>query len=278
MAFPPPVVEYCVRHPNVATGRHCTRCDRPACNDCLVAAAVGSQCLDCVRAGRLPRSQRMRHWNAAQPALVTRALVGINVAVFLWVMSGRQVLTFGGSINKHELDLALSEVFIANGEWWRLVTSGFLHFGLLHLGMNMLLLWQLGELLEPALDRARFALLYFSSMLGGAAGALLLSPDALTGGASGAVFGLMAAATVGLSQRGMNPFRTGIGATLLINLLITFTIPNISVGGHLGGAAMGAAVGYAMLEPRWKRPAPWIGWAAPVAGIVAALAMVASIT
>lgn len=220
----------------------------------------------------------MRHWNAAQPALVTRALVGINVAVFLWVMSGRQVLTFGGSINKHELDLALSEVFIANGEWWRLVTSGFLHFGLLHLGMNMLLLWQLGELLEPALDRARFALLYFSSMLGGAAGALLLSPDALTGGASGAVFGLMAAATVGLSQRGMNPFRTGIGATLLINLLITFTIPNISVGGHLGGAAMGAAVGYAMLEPRWKRPAPWIGWAAPVAGIVAALAMVASIT
>ena len=142
----------------------------------------------------------------------------------------------------------------------------------------MLLLWQLGELLEPALDRARFALLYFASMLGGAAGALLLSPDALTGGASGAVFGLMAAATVGLSLRGVNPFRTGIGATLLINLLITFTIPNISVGGHLGGAAMGAAVGYVMLEPRWKRPAPWMSWAAGVVGIVASLVVVAAIT
>lgn len=278
MAFPPPVVEHCVRHPQVQTGRHCTRCDRPACNDCLVPAAVGSQCLDCVKAGRLPRSQRVRHWNATQPELVTRALVAVNVAVFLWVSTGRQVLTFGGSINKHELDLALSEVFVADGQWWRLITSGFLHFGFLHLGMNMFLLWQLGALLEPALDRTRFALLYFSSMLGGAAGALLLSPNALTGGASGAVFGLMAAATVGLSQRGVNPLRTGIGATLLINLLITFTIPNISVGGHLGGAAMGAAVGYAMLEPRWKRPAPWIGWVAPVAGIVVSLALVSAIT
>ncbi len=220
----------------------------------------------------------MRHWNAAQPALVTRALIAINIAVFLWVASGRQVFTPAGFINQHEYDLALSEMFVADGEWWRLVTSGFLHFGLFHIGMNMLLLWQLGELLEPALDRTRFALLYFASMLGGAAGALLLSPNALTGGASGAVFGLMAAATVGLSQRGVNPFRTGIGATLLINLLITFTIPNISVGGHLGGAAMGAAVGYVMLEPRWKRPAPWMSWAAPVAGIVASLAVVAAIT
>ena len=213
----------------------------------------------------------MRNWNATQPAIVTRVLVAANVLVYLWVLTGEPILTWGGWINGHEWDLALSASFVSEGQWWRLVSSGFLHFGLLHLGMNMLLLWQLGELLEPALDRGRFALLYFASLLGGGAGALLLSPNAITGGASGAVFGLMAAATVGLSQRGVNPFRTGIGATLLLNLLITFTIPNISIGGHLGGAAMGALVGYAMLEPRWRRGSEWIGWVAPIVGMALAI-------
>lgn len=218
----------------------------------------------------------MRNWSAARPAIVTRALVVTNVVVHLWVLTGEPIMTWGGWINGHEWDLALSASFVADGQWWRMVSSGFLHFGLLHLGMNMLLLWQLGELLEPALDRGRFTLLYFSSMLGGAAGALLLSPDAITGGASGAVFGLMAAATVGLSQRGVNPFRTGIGATLLLNLLITFTIPNISVGGHLGGALMGAGVGYAMLLPKWRRGSGWVGWVAPFIGMALAIVVAAS--
>jgi membrane associated rhomboid family serine protease len=80
-----------------------------------------------------------------------------------------------------------------------------------------------------------------------------------------------------LQQRGVNPFKTGIGATLVLNLLITFTIPGISVGGHLGGAIMGAAIGYAMLEPRWNRDAPWIGWVAPIVGIVGSLAIVAAL-
>jgi membrane associated rhomboid family serine protease len=188
---------------------------------------------------------------------------------------GSTVLTNSGAINGRELDMALSQYFIDNGEWYRLISSGFLHYGLLHVGMNMFLLWQLGQLLEPALGRGRFALLYFAAMLGGSAGALALSPNALTGGASGAVFGLMAAAAVGLHQRGVNPMKTGIGATLLLNLLITFAIPGISVGGHLGGALMGAAVGYAMLEPRWNRNASWIAWAAPVAGMVASVFFIA---
>ena len=171
--------------------------------------------------------------------------------------------------------MSLSRVFLDNGEWYRLISSGFLHYGLIHVGMNMFLLWQLGQLLEPALDRGRFALLYFAAMFGGSVGALAFSPNALTGGASGAVFGLMAAAAVGLQQRGVNPMKTGIGATLLLNLLITFTIPGISIGGHVGGALMGAAVGYAMLEPRWNRTASWIAWTAPVAAMVGSVFFIA---
>jgi membrane associated rhomboid family serine protease len=206
---------------------------------------------------------------------VTRGIIAVNAFLFLWVTMGSTVLTNSGAINGRELDMALSQYFIDNGEWYRLISSGFLHYGLLHVGMNMFLLWQLGQLLEPALGRGRFALLYFAAMLGGSAGALALSPNALTGGASGAVFGLMAAAAVGLHQRGVNPMKTGIGATLLLNLLITFAIPGISVGGHLGGALMGAAVGYAMLEPRWNRNASWIAWAAPVAGMAASVFFIA---
>ena len=230
-----------------------------------------------MRRARPAARDRIRFWNAAQSVLVTRAIIAVNAMVFVWVIFGPDRYIGGGVINGRELNMALSQYFIDDGEWYRLISSGFLHYGLLHIGMNMFLLWQLGVLLEPALGRGRFALLYFVSMLGGAVGALALSPNALTGGASGAVFGLMAAATVGLQQRGVNPFKTGIGATLVLNLLITFTIPGISVGGHLGGAIMGAAVGYAMLEPRWNRDAPWIGWVAPIVGIVGSLAIVAAL-
>lgn len=271
MSFPPPVLEHCTRHPDRPTGRHCTRCERPACNDCLVQASVGSLCLDCVSRSRPTRSARARAWNARQSTLTTKIIIAVNVAVFLWVSTGEAVPSLEGLVNRHELDLALARPFIDDGEWWRLVTSGFLHFGALHIGMNMILLWQLGTILEPALDRGRFALLYLASLLGGAAGALLVTPDALTGGASGAVFGLMAAATVAFQQRGVNPFRIGIGTILVINLVITFTVPGISVGGHVGGALMGAACGYAMLEPRWQRYERWVTFAAPVAGILVAL-------
>ena len=275
MSFPPPILEYCTRHPDTATGRHCTRCGRPACNQCLTQVHVGSHCVDCIKSSRPPVTERIRFWNAAQPLLITRVIIAVNVFLFIWVTMGSTVLTNGGAINGRELDMALSQYFIDNGEWYRLVSSGFLHYGLIHVGMNMFLLWQLGQLLEPALNRGRFTLLYFAAMFGGSAGALALSPNALTGGASGAVFGLMAAAAVGLQQRGVNPMKTGIGGTLILNLLITFTIPGISIGGHVGGALMGAAVGYAMLEPRWNRTASWIAWAAPIAAMVGSVFFIA---
>lgn len=270
MTLPPPALEYCVRHPNIATGRHCTRCDRPACNDCLTPAPVGSHCADCIRAAKPPVRERVRRQYATQRILATRVLIALNVFVFLWMLLG------SGSLEQREFDLGLSLPYIQNGEWYRIVSSGFLHFGALHIGMNMLLLWQLGQLLEPALGEWKFSLLYFASMFGGAAGALLLTPNGLTGGASGAVFGLMAAAAVALQQRGVNPMRTGIGTTLVLNLLITFMIPGISIGGHVGGAVTGAAVGYAMLEPRWTRSTPVISWIAPVVAMTISVMFIAT--
>ena len=276
MSLPPPILEYCTRHPQIVTGRHCTRCDRPACNECLTQADVGSHCSECVRRARPATSERIRFWNAAQPVLVTRVIVAVNVIAYVWVLTGTRMSSIAGSINSRELQMGLSQVFIDNGEWYRIISSGFLHFGLIHVGMNMLLLWQLGQLLEPALGRSRFTLLYFTAMVGGATGALLMNPNGLTGGASGAVFGLMAAAAVGLQERGVNPMRTGIGATLMLNLLITFAIPGISIGGHLGGALVGGLIGYAMLEPKWQRDAAWIGWVAPVICVASSLLVIST--
>ncbi len=167
--------------------------------------------------------------------------------------------------------------FIEQGEWYRLVSGGFVHFGLLHIAMNMYLLFQLGRMLEPALGSTRFALVYFASLLGGSAGALLLTPDALTGGASGAVFGLMAAAVVGLRHRGVNPWRTGLGTTFIINIVFTLAIPGVSVGGHFGGALVGAACGAVLLAPtHWRLPR-WTGFATPIALGLASIAVVALI-
>ena len=141
--------------------------------------------------------------------------------------------------------------------------------------MNMLLLFQLGQLLEPAIGRFRFGMLYFASLLGGSLGALILQPNGLTGGASGAVFGLMAAAAIGLHRRGVNVFKTGIGTILILNLVITFTIPGISVGGHLGGAISGAICGFVMLAPRHAPLPKWASYATPIA--IALVSVVASV-
>ncbi len=237
-------------------------------------ADVGSHCVDCVKRAQPSRQERVRFWNAAQPILATKVLIALNLVIYLWVIAGRDVITGAGFINGREFDLGLSKIFIDNGEWYRVVSSGFLHFSIFHIAMNMLLLWHLGQMLEPILDRTRFLLLYFSAMFGGAAGALLLQPDGLTGGASGAVFGLMAAVAVGYQRRGVNPMDTGIGALLFINLIITFVIPGISVGGHLGGALTGAAVGYVMLAPRRMQNSPLIHYIAPIGAMVLAVLLI----
>lgn len=197
---------------------------------------------------------------------VAGALIGVNLAIYLLdaVQSSDSGL-LSDQLSGVQSRMVIAQQFLDDGEWWRLVTAGFVHFGALHVAMNMLLLFQLGRMLEPALGSARFGLLYAASLLGGSAGAVLVSPDAFTGGASGAVFGLMAAAVVGVRGRGGNPFATGLGATFAVNIALTLAIPGISIGGHFGGAIAGAVSGAALLPPPRWRPARWVQVAVPVA-------------
>ena len=141
----------------------------------------------------------------------------------------------GGGVvarNRQALEWGLFGPAVAEGEWYRLVTSGFIHANALHLIMNMFVIWFVGRELEPLLGRLRFGLLYIAALLAGSAGALLMNPNAFTVGASGAAFGLMGALAVGMRLRGIDIWRTGIGSILVINLLFTFAVPGISIGGH----------------------------------------------
>jgi len=228
----------CFHHTDRETGRSCTRCGRPACYECLHEAPVGAHCFECIRAARPPARQRVRQWNASAGPLATKVLVGLNTLVF--------VLT---SVSPSwQVRLALWGPSVAAGEWYRLVTAGFVHYGLLHIAFNMLLLYRFGMILEPALGRTRFVALYLASLLAGSFGAILLSPHVLTAGASGAVFGMVGATAVGLRQRGVSVWQSGVGGLLVINLVLTFLVPGISVGGHLGGLAGGATAGWLMLQ------------------------------
>lgn len=261
-----PEGDVCYRHPDREAGRRCTRCGRPACGECLVQATVGSHCIECAKATRPTIATRARFWNARQPIMVTLVLIALNVAVFVFGAVVDIESVSGRATTVHR-DLALYEPFLAvNGEWYRLVTSGFLHFGIIHIGFNMYLLYLLGQMLEPSIGRVKFLLVYLAGLLGGSAGALLLSPDALTAGASGAVFGLMGLAFVGSYLHGANPLQTSIGTLLVMNLFITFLWSNrISVGGHLGGTLAGAVCAFAVMAPSWKRVPSWLGYAVPIA-------------
>lgn len=282
-----PSTAHCYRHPDREAGRRCTRCGRPACSQCLVQANVGSQCVECYRAGRPAATVRVRNWQARQPAIVTSVLMALNVLVFLWMGIADPESLSGRGVTQEAIDLGLTKELAqftgsgtirqfgtAEGEWYRLVTSGFTHFGILHLAFNMLLLYQLGNMLEREIGRVKFALLYFAALLGGSAGVLLLTPHTLTAGASGAVFGLLGAASVGLYQRGINPLSTSLGTLLLLNIFITFTLRNVSVGGHIGGLVAGAAAGWFVTAPRHKKVPPALAYSAPV--VVAAAALLVS--
>jgi membrane associated rhomboid family serine protease len=210
--------------------------------------------------------------------MLTYVLTGIIVLVQLGSLASGANATgseFGGSTLIS--DGAVSRPAIADGELWRLVTAGFLHAGLLHLMFNAFALYVLGSMLEPAIGRLRFAIIFFVSLLAGSFGALLLEPRGLTVGASGAIFGLMGAAVVIMRNRGINPMESGLGLWLGINLLFTFAIPGISIGGHLGGLVGGVLAALLMFDLRDRVRLP--AWAPQVLaagiGVAAVLGSIA---
>ena len=247
----------CYRHPGRETNVSCANCGRPICPNCMTSTSVGMRCPEC--AGERTRVRNPVGAPTRSDAPVTYSVIALCVAAFVGELAGggTSAVEGGGTLIRDGglVGFGLSvdgPIGVAEGEWYRLITGAFLHAGVLHLGLNMFALYILGSLLEPALGSARFAGVYAASVLAGAFGALLLDPNEVTVGASGGVFGLMAAAFLIARNRGLDQLASQIGFFVVINLVFTFSIPNISVGGHLGGLLGGglAALVFSALERR----------------------------
>lgn len=262
----------CVRHPDRATGLACTRCGRPACPECLREASVGYQCVDCVHQGQreVRRGTTVAGAELGARPLVVPALVVLNLLAF--AVTAVQA----GSIASNTrsalfVDWALSPGTVAAGEWWRLVISGFLHIGPLHIAFNMFALWVIGRDMETLLGRGRFLAVYLLGMLGGAAAVMLLyGPDEYVAGASGAVFGLMGGLAVAL-LRLRRPLNQVIGL-LVVNLALGFFVPGISWQAHVGGLIAGAAATAVIVyAPPARRAALQVGGLSAIAVVLLAV-------
>ncbi|MET7270683.1 rhomboid family intramembrane serine protease [Streptomyces flaveolus] len=260
---PPPAhsLPGCYRHPDRETGIRCTRCERPICPDCMVNASVGFHCPDCARGGTgtgpAPAASRPRTLAggtiAADPHLITKILIAVNVAVFIAVRARTSLLDDLVLIGRWPPVPHTPTEGVTEGEWYRLVTSMFTHQEIWHIGFNMLGLWWLGGPLEAALGRARYLALYLASGLAGSALTYLLAaPTTASLGASGAIFGLFGA--TGALVRRLNADMRPVIGLLVINLVFTFGWNNIAWQAHIGGLVAGAVIGYAMLHaPRERR-------------------------
>ena len=236
----------CYRHPDRETRVSCSSCGRPICPECMTPTPVGMRCPECA-------SQRTRVVRnptgapGAQSFPATYALIAINVVVFLIEIAKGSGGLFTEQLSRFVEDFGLYKPFVAEGEWYRLVTNGFLHANFWHIGFNMLLLFFLGRLLEPALGTPRFLALYFASLLAGSLGALILEPNSLSIGASGAIFGLAGATFIIARGRGMDALAGQIGFLIVFNLIFSFASPRISVGAHLGGLIGGVICALAIV-------------------------------
>jgi membrane associated rhomboid family serine protease len=240
-------VDTCYRHPDRETALHCSNCGRPICPECMTHAAVGIRCPEC--AGRRTVTQRAGFTMPRTPVL-TYGLIAANIALFMLtnrIGSGGGGLSFGSAdLNSLGDRLVLYGPSVANGQDYRLLSAAFIHYGLLHIAFNMYALYILGTAFERYAGPVRFAAVYFTAALSGSFGALILTPHSATAGASGAIFGLMGALFVLERQRGMALLQSPIAGWILINLIFTFGIPGISVGGHIGGLVGGGLAGFAL--------------------------------
>ncbi len=276
----------CWWHPNRPTGLSCSRCGRPACPDCLREAPVGFQCTDCVHAGGQEQRRQHRGYQEAglgqrtvfgarlsQSVLVTQVILAVNVLVFLFTVFQAQSLNDNDFAAAFQRGSLYVDATLGHGEWWRVLTNGFLHYGPIHIAVNMFSLWMMGRALEQICGRGRYLALYFTSMLGASAAVLLFDdPQSRTAGASGALFGLMGAYAVIVLKLRLNP--TGLIITLALNAFITFGISGISIYAHVGGLITGALVTVALLYAPQVNQARWqaVGLTIIVVAIVGLLA------
>lgn len=253
-------MQVCSWHPDRATALTCSRCGRPACPECLAPASVGFHCRACVAEARAaqraaaPRTVAGARSHGGQPR-ITYGLIGLNVLVFAVVaLQARSLSDFdGSSVFNGSL---LVPMVVAGGEWWRLVTNGFLHLSVTHIALNMLALYFIGLGLERVLGAWRYLTLYLLSLLGGSASVMLFSSvTSASAGASGAIFGLMGALLVTLKRFKLDMRQAGV--VIAINVIATFTIPGISWQAHLGGLVVGALVGAGLVYAPAKNRLRW---------------------
>jgi len=204
----------------------------------MTPTPVGMRCPECAR--QKTRVTRGAVGAGRYDAPATYVLIALNVAAYLAEIAGGAGGLSGTGGSSIINDFGLRGISVADGEWYRLLTGGFLHAGIFHIGFNMFALFILGRLLEPAIGTPRFVALYFASLFAGSFGALALTNSLeTTVGASGAIFGLFGAAFVIARGRGLNTIASELGFVLLLNLALTFGIAGISIGGHLGGLVGG---------------------------------------
>ncbi len=253
-------VPVCYRHPGRETWITCQRCGRPICPDCMVSAAVGFQCPACVQQGsRETRSGQLPYGGtpSANPALTSLALIVLNVAVWVAIRADSALIDSLALMPQGGIRVQGGSVQVVDGvsmgAWWQVITSGFTHVSVIHIGMNMLALYFLGPTLESVLGRVRMLAVYLVSLLCGSAAVMLFSnPHQQTLGASGAIFGLLGALMV-VAYKVHGDVRT-LGMWLVLNLVITFTVPNISWQGHLGGLIGGGLLAAVVVyAPRARR-------------------------
>ena len=272
----------CYWHPDRYAGVTCQRCERRVCAECMHTASVGFHCPACIAPQSIHSGRKRRSFarysaqsaKVSEQSITTRTLIAVNLLAFLVTLFRGGSLSSGGGDVTIDFGLvaygrvlsafSIDYVGVAEGEWWRMFTGGFLHAGFIHLAFNMFLLWMLGSQLERLLGATSYLILYFGSLLSGALGVMLLDPLALTVGASGAVFGLMGATVIYQLRRGVSPWSNGIGTLLIINLIFTFARPNISVGGHLGGLLGGLLIGWLIDEMNKKRIAGYLSVLLPL--------------
>lgn len=262
----------CYRHPDRETGLSCSECGRPICTECMTVAPVGLRCPDHARGTNRRRFTPPAVARSPRRVLATHAtnvLVAANIAVYLvTAVQGHGINSPGGSLF---LKWILYGPYIAQGQWWRLVTAMFLHGFLLHIALNMFALWIIGRPVESYLGPLRFVLLYFVSGLAGAAGALIQSPTTPVVGASGAIFGILGGMLI-IEWQATGRLAGNALTWIVINLALNFayngTGGDISIGGHIGGVIGGILV--TLSFARWGRGHAAYGRIGPVgaAGVV----------